>query len=73
MATQAIIAIEDQGGTDAATATASATVGARVVLTLTANTIFEENEDVFLNVATATGAASAVAVDMRFVTEPEVT
>ena len=72
MATAAVIAIEDQGGTDAATATQSATVGARVALTLTSNNIFEENEDVVLNVTTATGAGSAVMVDLRFALEPEV-
>lgn len=69
MATAAQITIEDTGGTDAATATQSATVGARTALTLTSNATFNENEDVMLNVTVATGAGSAVLIDLLFLLE----
>jgi hypothetical protein len=69
MATAAIIAIQDQGATAAANVTQSATVGAAVAFTLTSNNVFDENEDVVLNVATAIGAGGACQVRLDFVLE----
>ncbi len=56
MVTQPIFAIEDQGGTDAATVTGNAKANTRTAITLTSNNVFEENEDIILTITTA-GAA----------------
>lgn len=72
MVAQAIFAIEDQGGTDAATVTTIGTANTRTAFTLTSSNIFEENEDIVLNITTAGTTAAAAFVEMTLVPEPEV-
>lgn len=59
--TNQIIAIEDGGGTDAATATASGTANTQVALTLVKDQVFERNESINLLVTTA-GAATSTTI-----------
>ncbi len=76
MATAAVVVIEHEDGTDAISATQSATMGTRAANTTVgtrANRIFEVEENVYLTVTTTTGAGGAFNTDWLFVTIPELT
>jgi len=61
-----IIAVEDGGGTDAATCSASATVFTPVSLTLIKDQVFERNESINCVVSTAGSATNSVLIVAQF-------
>lgn len=72
--TAPVINVKSKDGTTIATATASATVGASVELTFSAQTgrdltVFNEQQDVTINVGTAGAANSIHDVTLEFVIE----
>lgn len=66
MATASVLAIEDGGGTDAATATTSTTLGYSVALTLVKDQVFERNESINGVLSTAGGATNNNLVFVQF-------
>lgn len=66
MVTSSVIAIEDGGGTDAATGTTSPTVGYCVNLTLVKDQYFDKNESINFVLSTAGGATNSMMAIVQF-------
>ena len=66
MATASVLAIEDGGGTDAATATTSTTAFYTINLTLVKDQVFERNESINHVLSTAGGATNNFLTVVQF-------
>jgi len=58
--------VEDGGGTDAATATASGTALVTVALTLVKDQVFERNESIMMGASTVGAATSTTLIIAQF-------